>query len=362
MPTSLQDIHQFCDEATALIKAGLPLEGVSAFSSRSAGQHLQAAIEDVQKQTAAGKSVSEIIDSKPKGPGRLVTAAIAGGLSAGRLETSLEMLGDVASDMLKIRQRLRSALIYPILIMVIASGLTWLITVRLLSVLSDGTKDGLGSFSPALKTVVATFLDWNRQFPNWPLVIPAAVLAFIVVPFFLRRSGIVGLRGPEKLLLLIPGVRSVMTSLQFFHTSRVLSLLIQNNIPLPDALAISGACSERAGLNSAFRKAAADLANGKLSDGRIDGMWKSGQLPPLIAVALKDSNGSEQQLKLTLSGVTAHYQRRLESGMLILRQYVPIGLTVFLGGTTVLVYAIIVFWPVFSFYTSIVQEGSMGLQ
>lgn len=361
MQTSLEDIKELCDEASALVKVGLPLDGLSAFSSESAGNEIRGIVQQVQEQTASGKSVAQIIDATPQGPERLLTAAVAGGLASGRLEASLEMLGDVASDMLQIRHRLTAALIYPIIIIVIASGLTWLITTQLFFRLAQATQGAFGGLSPTLRTVVTTLLDWHQQFPWWPLAVPVAVAASLVIPLFLNRSGIVGMRGPEKLLLLIPGVRSVLTSLQFYHASRVLSLLIDNNISLADALAISAACSERSGLRDAFKKAANDLNNGQLAQTRIDQLWQSGQLPPLIAVALKDSNGSEQQLKLSLTGVTSHYQRRLDAGMLVLRQYVPVGLTVILGGTTVLLYAIAVFWPIVAFYTSIVQEGDVGI-
>lgn len=358
MQKSLEDIKLYCDEAAALVRAGLPLDGIAGTSSRLTASKLLTVVESVQQQTANGKSVTEIIDSADSATERLVTATVAAGLASGQLEHSLEMLGDVAADVKQIRQRLKAALIYPALIMVIACGLFAFFIRHFLVATASAMHSPPGSLSPVLQTL----LEWDQQFWWWPIAVPVAMVLLVVVPLFCRPAGIIQLRGTEKLVKLIPGVCPVLTSLQFYHASRVLSLLVHNSVPLSPALVIAGTCSERTGLNSAFRKAAVDLESGNLGNAKIHQMWKSGQLPPLLAVALKNSDGSEQRLKLSLTGVTSHYHRRLETGMVILRQYVPIGLTVFLAGTTVLLYSVAVFWPMVELYTSFVQEGELGIQ
>ncbi|MEP3481654.1 MAG: type II secretion system F family protein [Fuerstiella sp.] len=358
MQKSLEDIKLFCDEASALVRAGLPLDGIAGTSSRLSATKLKALVESIQQQTANGEPIAKIIDATRSAPDRLVTATVAAGLASGKLEHSLEMLGDVAADVRQVRQRLKSALIYPASIMVIATGLFAFFIRHFLVATAQALLTSKGSLSPVLQTL----FDWDQQFWWWPIMVPLAMVLVVVVPLFCRPAGIIQLRGTEKLVKLIPGVSGVLTSLQFYHASRVLSLLIHQNVPLNTALVISGACSERTGLNAAFREAAQRLEAGELADSKIQGLWKHGQLPPLITVALKNSNCSEQRLKLSLTGVTSHYHRRLETGMTILRQYVPIGLTIFVAGTTVLLYSVAVFWPMVELYANIIQEGDLGTQ
>lgn len=363
MQNSLDDIKIFCDEAAALVKAGLPLDGIAGTSSKVSARRLQTLVEDVQKQTADGKSVSQIIDSVDSKTERLITATVAAGLASGQLQYGLEMLGDVAADVKVMRQRLKAALIYPAVIMVIAAGLFSFFIRHFLVVTATAMQQPYGSLSPVLQTLVT----WDQQYWWWPISIPIAMVLLVVIPLFCNPAGIINLRGTENLVKLIPGVRPVLTSLQFYHASRILSLLIHNNVPLNEALIIAGTCSERTGLNFAFRKVAKDLESGKpisgtqSSESQNQG-WRSGQLPPLLAVALKDSDSSEARLKLSLTGVTSHYHRRLETGLMILRQYVPVGLTVFLAGTTVLLYSVAVFWPMVELYNSFVQEGDLRIQ
>ncbi len=358
MQKPLEDIKLFCDEASALVRAGLPLDGIASTSSRLSATKLKVLVESIQQQTANGESIAEIIDATKSAPDRLVTATVAAGLASGKLEHSLEMLGDVAADVKQIRQRLKSALIYPALIMVIATGLFTFFIRHFLVATAQAMRTPESSLSPILQTL----FNWDQQFWWWPSMIPVAMLLLVVAPVFYRPAGIIQLRGTEKLVKLIPGVPSVLTSLQFYHASRVLALLIHQNVPLNTALVIAGTCSERTGLKAAFREAAQHLEAGELADSKIQQLWKRGQLPPLLAVALKNSDSSEQRLKLSLTGVTSHYHRRLETGMTILRQYVPIGLTIFLAGTTVLLYSVAVFWPMAELYTSIMQEGDLGIQ
>lgn len=358
MQNSPDNIKLFCDEAAALVRAGLPLDGIAGTSSRLSATKLKAIVESVQQQTANGASTTEVIDAASSAPDRLVTATVAAGLASGKLEHSLEMLGDVASDVKQIRQRLKAALIYPAFIMIIATGLFTFFIRHFLVATAQAMQTPESSLSPVLQML----FNWDQQFWWWPILVPVAMVLLVVVPFFCRPAGVIQLRGTEKLVKLIPGVPAVLTSLQFYHASRVLSLLIHQNVPLNAALVIAGTCSERTGLNAAFREAARDLEAGELAETKIDRLWKSGRLPPLLAVALKNSDGSEQRLQLSLTGVTSHYHRRLETGMTILRQYVPIGLTIFLAGTTVLLYSVAVFWPMVELYTNIVQEGDLGIQ
>lgn len=354
MPNPLEEIKLFSEETRAIVRAGLPLDGLPGSSSAAARKTLGNVVSEIRGKTDNGLALSEIVDQVPDSK-KMMVACVAAGLKSGRLEQSLELLGDVATDVLEIRRRIRAALVYPCVIILIATGLFWLISRVFLHVISKAVQTGGGGFSRALEQL----LVWDRQYSWWPWLIPVSMLLFVIVPFFCRPRGLLSLRGPEKLMLLIPGVSWLLTNLQFYTASRIFSLLVHNQVPLADSLVIAGASSEHAGLNRSFRAAAQLSERGELDELQIDDLWKSGSLPPLLAVALKDSQGSEDRLKRTLSGVTSHYLRRLDSGLQALRDYVPVGLTVFLAGTAVLLFAIAIFWPMVEFYSSIIEDASL---
>ena len=147
-------------------------------------------------------------------------------------------------------------------------------------------------------------------------------------------------------MYLIPGVRGTVRELRFYNLARILSLLVERDLPLNDALRLSGACSGSKYLEAACMEAANRVERGELPGISDSREWNPGDLPPLLAVGVRQAVLHEEQLTQRLSGIVGYYRRRLHTSLVWLQSVVPVALLMVIAGTAVILYSLTVFWPV----------------
>ena len=346
MPATLEDISNLSNEVRALVQAGLPLESHLADAGAGHSRQLEQLTESISKSLSEGQSLDVAIRDNEAGAPRMLAAAVAAGVQTGELGQTVEMMGDMADDLVDLRRRILQSISYPLTVIAMALGLffvfvrSFLASVRVM--LQDHGYHGA--------TTLRRFLEFDHQYWWWPLVIPAVGVVLVIVWVFSGRAASMAFRGPERLLFLLPGVGGMIRDLRFYNLSRMLSLMVDRHIPLNDALRLAGACSGDHRLDAACQAVAVKVENGDSLNAAHQGAWRTGQLPPLLSVCLQHTSNNEDQLKLRLRSVFSFYRRRLHVSVLWLRNVVPIAMFVILGGGSVVLYAITVFWPVAELY------------
>lgn len=345
---SMDEVQQLCTEIRTLTAAGLPLEHHLADAGRGHGQRINAVCEEISRRLENGESIETIVADQKPGPSRMLAAALAAGVQTGEMNASVELLGDLAADLVAVRTQLTRAMAYPLVICVIA-GMLFLVAIRrflqeVFLVLVD-----LGS---DLSPVVFHIMALDERYPQWTWVVPGGLLLVILVWVLSGRSGRMAFRGPERLLLLIPGVRSLIRDLQFYTLTRMTWLLVERELPLPTALLLAGGCVGNRHLEAACAEEAGRIRRGARSE-QPEGRWQPGQMPPLLQVSVAHEAQNDGQLLERLMGVAAHYQRRMGLNLAWLQHVIPGALLVLFGGGAVFVYGVILMWPVAKLYESL---------
>ncbi|MEQ9409680.1 MAG: type II secretion system F family protein [Fuerstiella sp.] len=346
MPVTLEDIRNLSHEVRALVQAGLPLESHLAEAGTGHGQRLQQLTQSISDRLAQGESLEDTVRDSRIGAPRMLTAAVAAGVRTGRLNETIEMLGDMADDLVELRRRILQSITYPLTVVAMALLLFFVFIRAFLSrvevLLDDHTLHG--------SIVLRQLIELDSQFWWWPLVIPGAAGICVAVWVFSGRAASMAFQGPERLLFLLPGVGGMIRDLQFYNLSRMLSLMIDRGIPLTDALQLAGACCGNGQLDEACQRTAAAIQRGDVPAANHRDNWRPGALPPLLLAGLRQAGQHEQQFRERLSSVAGYYQRRLHVSVLWLRNVVPVAMFVILGGGSVALYAFSVFWPVTEIY------------
>lgn len=276
----------------------------------------------------------------------MLAAAVAAGVKTGKLGDAVEVLGDMAHDVLELRQRVLNSLTYPLTVMGLAMVLFFMFVRRFLySVQYVVLNDPESQTSPLLDWMIS----FDRHYHWWPLAIPAFAAICLAVWFFSGRAASISFAGPERMMLLLPGVKGLVRDLQFYNLTRMLSLLTDRGLPLTESLLLSGACCGNSSLDNACQNAVADLERGNLTSAQ-DGVWNGTMLPPLVATSLQQVGENEDALKTRLAGVSGYYRRRLTVSLLWLRNIVPTAMFIIIGGGSVVMYGLTVFWPVTEIY------------
>lgn len=344
----MDDVQQLCTEIRTLTAAGLPLEKHLADAGRGRGRRISAVCQQISDRLENGESVEQVVSEHHPGSSRMLAATLAAGVRSGDLNASVELLGDLASDLVSLRTQLTRAMAYPVLICVIAGGL-FLLSIRLFlqrifAVLVDVGAD----LSPLAYRLAAL----DEQHPEWPWYASVGLLLVLLLWLLSVRSGRMAFRGPERLLLLIPGLRSLIRDLQFYTLTRMTGLLIERQLPLPDALLLAGACVGDPRLEAACADEASRIRRGAEVD-HPEGPWRPGRLPPLLQVSVAHPAHSDIQLSERLMGVAVHYQRRMGLNLTWLQHVIPGAMLLLFGGGAVFVYSLSLVWPVARLYESL---------
>lgn len=345
---TLEDIQHLSDEVRLLVRAGLPLEQHLAAAGRGHSSRLQEVTQAIADGLGQGHSLQQVVEQSGVGASRMLASAVAAGVRTGDLATTIEMMGDFAGDLELLRRQIFAAMIYPATILTLAYALFALVVrhglIQIRAMILD--------FQISVHPVLEQLMQWNETHPEWLWFPPAAALIVVTVWLGSGRAAAMEFRGPERLLLLLPGISGVIRDMRFYTLTRMLSLLIEKQVPLPDALLVAGSTCGSDDLDRACRQTAEQVRNGTASGILPGSRWRRGQLPPLLRACLQQTATDGDRFHIRLKAITEHYRTRLEFNTAWLTAVLPCLLLVIIGGGTVLLYASSVFWPVIEIYRS----------
>lgn len=342
---TLSDIDALSAEIRALAAARLPLEKHLVDAGRGRGPRLEVLTKEISQQLESGGQIDDIVNQYQSTPARMLAATLVAGIRSGDLATSVELLGDLSSDLIKVRSQLTRALVYPVVICMIAGAL-FLFSIRMFLRRVFELLIDMGSEIPSL-------FYWlyaaDERYPTWPWILPCGLMVALGVWMLTGRSGQVAFRGPGRVLLLIPGVSALIRDIRFYTVTRMLCLLVKRQLPLPDALIIAGSCVGDGDLELACRAEADAIRRGVRTE-LPDGVWRRGQLPPLLHACLVQDSLAEDVFADQLLGVAGHYQKRIWLSLTWLQHVIPPLLLIAIGGSAAVIYGLTLMWPVSELY------------
>ena len=349
-PLSLEDTQHLAEEIRHLVRAGMPLEESLAEAGKGRGRRFKAMAQAVSEGLNRGESLQKLVEDQAVGAPRMLASAIGAGVRSGDLGLAVELMGDFAADVLSLRNKLFQSAMYPLTIPAVASLLIVIVIQHALELFLDTIVSWNIEIHPWLRWL----LEFNRDVPWWTLIFPAAGFLLITLWMVSGRAASMNFRGPERLLLLLPGVRPLVRDLQTYTAVRMMSLLIERGLPLQEALILAGGASGSGQLDRACRESAARVENGQSAGGTAGtAVSVRNQLPPLLRVSLNQVEQNEERLVHRLRSVAEFYRNRMERNATWIRLTMPVLMFVMVGGGTVLAYGMMVFWPMSEIYRNL---------
>ncbi|MCE5267783.1 MAG: type II secretion system F family protein [Planctomycetaceae bacterium] len=347
------------DEIAALVRSGVPLErGLSELGKEMPGRLGEIAVR-LAERSAAGEPLDQCITDEIADTSPAYQAVVQAGLRAGRLPAALEA---VASSSRRVTDTYRAAVVavsYPMLIFAFA----WAGAALFTSLLAPQLAASFRSMDlPGQRFFDA--LCWiGRGAWFWGPVGPLAAVAIIATWWSVCRCGTL-FSGPwsNRLLTGLPWMGSMLRWSRTATFLEVLSLLIDSEVPLPDAVQLAAQSSGDPQTLQAGRQLAATLEAGHQAapegrDCRLDekgtvplGARPGPSLPPLLGW-LMGSAGRPGTLLPAIRHAAATYHRRARYQAKMVQTFLPVLLTVILGGGITAAYVLTLFVP----YTSMLR-------
>jgi len=326
------------EEIGALVRARLPLEShLARIGGEMPGKSGELAAR-IGRRMEAGESFAAAMDAECASLPAAYRAAIVAGIESGDLGGALESLVDTATRLDQLRRVTGLAALYPLMVVCIACLLFGLV---LSAVIPQFDWLNNSHFGPLTELARSPWAVKTIAF-----AVPCALMLGVVMWWW--RSGYVG-----GALAWLPGVRRVNHWSQAATLAELLRLLVERGLPLDRALVLAGDAVEDRRMRSAAHRLAASVRSGEITGpapGDTSYTDRAG-FPLLVRLALRHASNRSLMTAGLAEAATMYRERAIRAAEWY-SEYMPILLTLAIGGTITLAFALSIFWP----YASTLRE------
>ena len=331
---SIDQLIALNDEIIALTKNGVPLES----GLLQAGADFQGSITRLTIALASrmqkGETLHQAIEREPSNVPPIYRTIVEAGLRTGRLSVALEGVSRFARQIMEIRQMIGLSMMYPLIVVSFAYVLSLVFLGEVLARFRAFYVDSQVPYSlpiQILSSVSATSAYW--------IWIPPVLLIFLIWSW--QRGNWVSMFQLSGPLQFLPGMKPFHRRLQLATFSDLLAILVEQQVPLPDALTLAAEASADPKLASSVDVFVTGIQNGLPNS---DHAWNQQGLPPFIFWLLT-SNQNSPTLVPALRQAGQMYRREALRQSDWMRGWFPVAAVVVVGGGAVLVYALVLYWP-----------------
>jgi type IV pilus assembly protein PilC len=238
-----KDITLFTRQLATMMKSGVPL--LQAFEIVGKGHSNPAVaklLSDIKADVETGSSLSASFRKYPLYFDNLYCNLVGAGEQAGILDTLLERLATYKEKILGIKSKIKSALVYPISIIVVAFGITAVIMIFVIPSFKQ-LFAGFGADLPAPTMIVMNisdiFVEW------WWAIFGSIGFAFWFFFYTWKRSEKMQ-HTMDRLILKLPIFGELIRKATLARFARTLSTMFAAGVPLVEALdSVAGASGNK---------------------------------------------------------------------------------------------------------------------
>jgi type IV pilus assembly protein PilC len=321
---SLKTIAVFNRQLSVMFNAGLPItQAIGILGNQQKDKFFQSVLLEVRKDVEGGSNLSNAMKKHPKVFNELYTSMIQAGEASGNLDTILLRLSQYIENMAKLVGKVKSALAYPIAVLVIAFVLTGVILWKVVPVFTDMFGQ-LGAELP-LPTQIVVGAS-NFMVANFVYVV--IIIAAIIFAFRSYYATFKGRRVVDNIKLKIWIFGELLVKVAVARVTRTLATLLTSGVEIIESMTITAKTSGNSIIEDAVLKSRALVQEGKP-------LWESWEetkrFPYMVTqmVAVGEQTGS---LATMLGKVADFYDEEVDQAVSALVSLMEPIMILFLGG------------------------------
>ena len=337
---SLDELIAINDEILALVRAGVPLGRGLLGLGRDLPGRLSKTVTVIGERMEAGETLPEVLSRNSDQFPPVYRAVVEAGARAGRLPVALEGLATTTRRFAELRRVIGLALLYPLLILIGVCLLLALLVPRVIESVVIAFEVQRVEDNMQLARLQSTL----ESLEPWILMLP--IVAVFVAGCWWSMSGRAMAAQPGILahpLQWVPWLGPMVRFGRLATFCEVLGLLQQQQVPLAKALVLSADATGDPGIRSDARRLASQLDRGETP---VASSANRFGVPPSLVWLMQGNTGCGDVSQAFGHCAETYYRRSCYLGDW-LRVYLPMLLTVVIGGTATVVYAGVVLIPWF---------------
>jgi len=309
---SRKDILHFTTQLAVMVRAGISLQdALEGIAEQADKRKFQAMIRDLKIRIEEGNSFSQALAEHPGVFSNLYINMVAAAEASGSLSDMLQKLAEYLDQEAETRSQVKSAMVYPIIIAVMAVGVTVFLLCWVLprfTAIFKGKEHLLPAPTLMLMATSAFVRHW------WYAIIPCIGACIWAFWYFINTT--TGRLWWDRAKLVLPLIRTLCRSLYITRSLHTMGVLTRAGVPILNTLSITAHISGNAlykdmwlGVYEEVRqgkKIASSLSRYNLMPSSVVQMIRSGEESGNMAEVLRDiSSFYSRELKTVIKAVTS---------------------------------------------------------
>jgi type IV pilus assembly protein PilC len=337
-----KDLALFTRQFSVMLDAGLPLvQCLEILGQQQDNKTFQKIIFQVRADVEAGMTLADSMAKHPRVFEPLYTNMVAAGETGGILDVILQRLSTYLEKMVKLKSDVKSALIYPIAVIVISIIVISIIMIVVIPAFKNIFEGllGPGEKLPWLTEFVVSISSFLAGF-WWLIAIVVGIFVFAMKAWYKTDKGQHFIDG---MTLRLPIIGQIMRKIAVSRFSRTLSTLLSSGVPILESLEITARTAGNVIISAAIQKVRTGIEQGQTF---VEPLRASGVFPIMVSqmIGVGEQTGA---LDAMLSKIADFYEQEVDAAIANLLSLMEPAMIMFLG-VTIGTIVIAMYLPLFS--------------
>jgi len=321
-----RDLVVFTRQFATMIDAGLPLvQCLDIQAEQQSNKNFGEALSRVKSDVEQGATFAESLGRHPRIFDELYVNLVTAGEVGGVLDTILNRLAAYLEKADNLKRKVKSAMVYPITVMVVAIGVLVLLLVKVIPVFEKMFKDFGGALPGPTQLVIN--ISHTMQY-YLPYIVVGAVGLGIAYSQARKRSPRFRYQ-TDAAYLKMPVFGPLLRKVAVARFSRTFSTMLSSGVPILDALDICAKTSGNRVIESGLQKTRTAISEGKT----IAEPLRAARMFPAMVVQMIAVGEQTGAMDSMLAKLADFYDDEVDAGVAALTSLLEPVMMVFLGGT-----------------------------
>jgi len=319
------DIILFARQFSTMIDAGLPIvQCLDILHTQQENKTFKKMLRQIMESVEGGATLAEALGRFPKHFDDLFVNMIAAGEAGGILDTILRRLAAYLEKAAKLKRRVKGAMTYPIIVLIIAVLVVAVILIFVIPVFSEMFAD-LGGQLPLPTQMVISLSDFVKGNILY-IAIAIALMAYALRRFYKTEKGRVAM---DKFVLKIPVIGILIRKVAVARFARTMGTMLGSGVAILEALDIVAKTAGNKTIENAIYKVRTGIAEGRTM---ADPLMETDVFPSMVCqmIAVGESTGA---LDAMLNKIADFYDEEVDQAVENLTAMIEPFMMVFLGIT-----------------------------
>lgn len=303
----LRDLSVFNRQLSVMFNAGLPVtQGLTILATQQKNQYFKDALVEIRKDVESGSNLSSALRKFPDIFSDLYTSMVQAGEASGNLDTILLRLSEYIEGMARLMGKVKSALAYPIAVLIIAVVITAVIMIKVVPIFENMFKQ-LGATLPLPTQILIDVSSFMQQ--NFFYI----VAAFAIIIFALRsyNKTYKGRRVFDRLKLKTPIFGGLLLKVGVARVTRTMETLLNAGVEIIESMTITSRTAGNAIIEDSVMRSRASVQEGK----PLGESWENEKVFPFMVTQMVNVGEQTGALSNMLAKIADFYDEEVNQAV-----------------------------------------------